>query len=193
VVDAAELFSKFLQDTGLVLRFTEQKVEGSGLGRTLFGYPDLVLGPKPVVVDAKWGGFSYRRKALENGTATQLAFYAHLLAQQDGFDEAAASVAFFILGRGQILTTDPDLGAKAEVVSGPSHTETWRALERAFDARKHEIAKGRLFATANAGHLEEAVVAKDSIGDDGAVVLKPNCQWCDYGGLCGATLNEARS
>ena len=193
LVDGAELFTEFVSDTELELRLAEETIEGVGLGRTLFGILDLILGPKPVVVDAKWGGFAYRRGALQNGTATQLAFYAHLLDQQAGFGGVASSVAFFVLSRGRILTTDPGLGGRAEAVDGPSHAETWLALERAFEARKEELRRGLLLATANPDELGQGVVTDDSVGADGAVVLAPKCQWCEYGGLCGATLNEARS
>jgi hypothetical protein len=191
LVEAAGIFTEFVRDSGLELRLAEEEIEGTGLGRTLFGIPDLVLGPKPVVVDAKWGGFNHRRGALENGTATQLAFYAHLLGQQKGFDKVAASVAYFVLSYGRIITTDPALGGRAEAVDGPSHSETWLALERAFDARKKELAHGVVLATANPGDDGEGVITEDGVGDDGAVVLAPRCEWCSYGGLCGATLDEA--
>ncbi len=190
LVEAAGLFTEFVRDSGLELRLAETKLEGTGLGRTLFGIPDLVLGPKPVVVDAKWGGFNHRRAALEGGTATQLAFYAHLLGQQKGFDKVAASVAYFVLSHGRIVTTDRALGGHVEAVDGPSHAETWLALERAFDARKKELGRGVVLATANPGEDGEEVVTEDGVGEDGAVVLAPKCEWCSYGGLCGATLDE---
>lgn len=192
LVDGAEMFTEFVRDTHRELRLTEVELEGRGLGQTLFGIPDLVLGPKPLVVDAKWGGFGYRRRALENGTATQLAFYAHLLGQQPDFDRGAAAVAFFVLERGRILTTQAEPGGRAETVSGPSHIDTWLALERAFDARSAELRRGVLLATANPDDLGEGVPTDDSVGVDGAVILAPKCQWCHYGGLCGATLGEIR-
>jgi len=191
LVDAAGLFTEFVRDAGLELRHAEVTLEGTGLARTLFGIPDLVLGPKPVVVDAKWGAFGYRREALRNGTATQLAFYAHLLAQQPGFEKVSPSVAFFVLSRGRILTTDPRLGVRAENIDGPSHAETWLALERAFEVRKEELALGVLLATANPDEFGEGVAAGDAVGADGALVLVPKCHWCAYGGLCGAAFNGA--
>jgi hypothetical protein len=191
LADSAEIFTDFVQSAGLEFCHAEREIEGSGLGRVLFGVPDLVLGPKPVVVDAKWGGFSYRRGSLESGTATQLAFYAYLLRQQEGFDEAAASVAFFVLSRGRIVTTDPALGSRAEAVDGPSPTETWLALERAFDARREELGRGLVLATANPGELSEGAPQEDSVAPNGSVVLAPKCQWCDYGNLCGLELTGA--
>jgi hypothetical protein len=190
LVEAAALFAEFVRESRLELRLAEEQLEGTGLGRKLFGIPDLVLGPKPVVVDAKWGGLNHRRAALESGTATQLAFYAHLLGQQKGFGKAAASVAYFVLSYGRILSTDPALGGRAEAVDGPSHTETWLALEHAFAARQKELARGVVLATANPGENGEDVVNEDGVGEDGAVALAPNCKWCSYGGLCGATLDE---
>jgi hypothetical protein len=188
MVDAAGLFTEFVRDAGLELRLAETKIEGAGLGRTLFGIPDLILGPKPVVVDAKWGGFGRRRGALQNGTATQLAFYAHLLGQQPGFEGVAASVAFFVLSHGRILTTDPSLNGRAQTIEGPPHTETWDALVRAFDARKREFARGVVLATANPDEDGAGVADEDSLDEGGSLVLAPKCEYCDYGGLCGATL-----
>lgn len=190
LVAAAERFAEFVRDSGLELRLAEETVEGAGLGRTLFGVPDLVLGPKPVVIDAKWGGFTYRRSALQNGTATQLAFYAHLLGQQGGFDKVAASVAYFVLGYGRIVTTDPALGGRAEGVDGPSPAETWLALERMFDARTEELRRGVLLATANPDEDGEDIVTDDTMTEDGAIALAPKCEWCAYGGLCGASFGE---
>ncbi len=188
LADSAARFTAFTHDAGLELQTTEQTIEGSGLGRTLFGIPDLVLGPKPVVVDAKWGGFNYRRRALETGTATQLAFYAHLLGQQADAPPEASSVAFFVLSGARILTTDEDLGGGALTVDGPSHAETWLALERGFDERKAQLARGLLLATANPDENGDGPAKDDAITQSGAVALKPNCMWCDFGGLCGAAL-----
>jgi hypothetical protein len=96
-----------------------------------------------------------------------------------------------VLSRGRIVTTDPGLGSRAEAVDGPSHAETWLALERAFDARREELGRGVVLATANPDELGEGVPTEDSVASDGAVVLAPKCQWCEYGGLCGASLAEA--
>ena len=192
LVDGTEMFTEFMRDTGREFRLAEEALEGTGLGQTLFGIPDLVLGPEPMVIDAKWGGLAYRRRALENGTATQLAFYAHLLAQQPGFGAGQTSVAFFVLSRGRILTTQNELGGRAETVNGPSHAETWLAVERAFDTRSQELCRGVLLATANPDDLGEGIATEDSVGADAAVILAPKCQWCQYGSLCGATLEELR-
>jgi hypothetical protein len=193
LLDAAETFTEFVRDSRLELRSVEKALEGVGLGHTIRGVPDLILGPKPVVIDAKWGGFGYRRDALRNGTATQLAFYAYLLARQPGFQDGPAAVAFFVLGRQRIITTDPSLGGCSEVIEGPSPADTWAALERAFEKRTEELARGLVLATANADDLGEGVVTDDSLGPDGAVVLAPKCEWCHYGGLCGATVGGTSS
>ena len=188
LADAAETFTEFVRDADLELRFVEKTLEGAGLGHTIFGVPDLVLGPNPVLVDAKWGGFGYRRDALRNGTATQLSFYAHLLSQQPGFDGHTVAVAFFVLSRRRIITTHPEMGSRAEVIEGPSPSDTWVALERAFDGRKEELARGIVLATANPDEHDAGIFSDDSVGPDGALRLAPKCQWCEYGGLCGATL-----
>ena len=87
----------------------------------------------------------------------------------------------------------PGLGGRAEAVDGPTHAETWLAIERAFDARREELGRGVVLATANPDEVGEGVPADDSVSPDGAVVLAPKCQWCDYGGLCGATARARRA
>lgn len=194
MVEAAGTFATFLKDSGLALQQTEVLIEGQGLGRMIFGIPDLVLGPRPVIVDAKWGGLAYRRDGLAKGTASQLAFYTHILAQQEGYKEASmAAVGYFVLSEARLVTTDPGLGGSAEHQTGPDPAETWLALERAFDARKAEFASGRVLATALSEDTPIAKRAKDSkdgVLENGALDLVPECTFCDLDGLCGKAFAE---
>jgi ATP-dependent helicase/nuclease subunit B len=195
MVEAAGTFATFLKDSDLELQQTEVEIEGQGLGRKIFGIPDLVLGPRPVIVDAKWGGLTYRRDALAKGTASQLAFYTHILAQQDGYKKAAmAAVGYFVLSEARLVTTDAGLGGSAEHQDGADPAETWLALDKAFDARKAEFASGQVLATALsedtpiARSLKES---KDGVHDNGALALVPECKFCDLDGLCGKAFAEA--
>ena len=195
MVEAAGTFATFLTDSGLELQQTEVEIEGQGLGRKIFGIPDLVLGPRPVIVDAKWGGLNYRREALAKGTASQLAFYTHILAQQEGYKKAAmAAVGYFVLSEARLVTTDAGLGGSAEHQAGPDPAETWLGLEKAFDARKAELASGEVLATALSEHTplaRRSKESKDRVRDDGALDLVPECTFCDLDGLCGKAFAEA--
>lgn len=192
LVEAAGVFAGFLRDSGLTLVATEKEIEGDGLGRTLFGIPDLVLGPRPVVVDAKWGGRSYREKALKAGTATQLAFYAHLLKQQPDAPKEAAAAAYFVISDRRILSSDTGLGGVAEAVDGADLAETWLGVSRTFDERKAEIAGGQIFATAldDAGHRPKKE-KDDAVAASGALDLSAPCRFCKLDGLCGVAFAEA--
>jgi hypothetical protein len=154
-----------------------------------------VLGPRPVIIDAKWGGLAHRREALEKGTASQLAFYTHILAQQEGYESKMAAVGYFVLSSARLMTTDADLGGSAETLSGNDPAQTWLGLERAFDGRKAEIAAGEILATALTEDLpiaRRAKQAKDSVREeDDALDLVPECMFCDLDGLCGKAFAEA--
>jgi len=191
LIEAAGVFAGFLHDSGLGLVATEEQVEGDGLGRTLFGIPDLVLGPRPVVVDAKWGGRSYREKALKSGTATQLAFYAHLLKQQPDAPKEAGAAAYFVISDRRLLSSDPGLGSVAEVVDGADPAQTWLALSRTFDERKAGLSDGHLFATAldDAGRLPKKE-KEDAEAASGALDLSAPCRFCKLDGLCGVAFAE---
>ena len=193
MIEAASTFAAFLRDSGLELLQSEVEIEGQGLGRQIFGIPDLVLGPRPVIVDAKWGGLTYRRNALAKGTASQLAFYTHILAQQDGQKEAAlAAVAYFVLSDARLVTTEAELGGSAEHQAGPDPAQTWAAMEKAFDARKAEFASGDLLATALSEDkpIGRRVKKSEDAVSDGDLVLVPECNFCDLDGLCGRAFAE---
>lgn len=191
LIEAAGVFASFLRDSGLSLVATEQEIEGDGLGRTLFGIPDLVLGPRPVVVDAKWGGRSYREKALKSGTATQLAFYAHLLKQQPDAPKEAGAAAYFVISDRRLLSSDPGLGSVAGVIEGADPAQTWLGVSRTFDERKAELAEGHLFATAldDAGRLPKKE-KEDAESASGALDLSAPCRFCKLDGLCGVAFAE---
>jgi hypothetical protein len=183
---SAEQLSRLLASGRLQVHLTEERILGRGLGRELLGIPDFILTPGPIIVDAKWGGVSRRRDQLRNGTASQLAFYAELARQQPEFAGGEPAVAFFVLEAGRILTTDAYLPPPTERIRGPSHTEVWRTLESAFDKTWTAVERGSLTAPGNPDGNGEISPEKDSVSEDGRLILSPPCNWCDYSGLCGA-------
>lgn len=183
--------AEFLAASGLGVRGVEQGVAARALGRTLEGRLDLLLGEPPVVVDAKWGGRKRRFDALRLGTASQLAFYAHLLSQSQGPGAPAPAVAFFVLSENALLTTAPHLPRPAQRVSGPGAAETWRLLEQAFEEVRNGVESGELLALGHPDGEDERIPEKDAIDGSGRLVLAPDCRYCDYGGLCGRDLLAA--
>ena len=144
---------------------------------------------KAFIVDAKWGGLRWRRNSLRDGTASQLAFYAHLLQAQPDTPATAPAVAFFVLMERSLITPNADVPDPAGRVDGPDPASTWFALERAFAEREGELSGGRLGAPAVPYDQGNALPERDALVDE-QLVLTPRCLYCDYGGLCGLSYRE---
>jgi hypothetical protein len=89
----------------------------------------------------------------------------------------------------RLLTTQPDAFSHAEPVDGPSPEETWRLVEATHACEWEEVAAGRLGARGVSTSDGEEVL-EESVVENGRLRLKPACHYCDYGVLCGRTLQE---
>ena len=172
---------------------TEQRIELGGLGTALNARPDFVLGPRPVVIDAKWGGLRWRRSSLEDGTASQLAFYAWLVHRDHSGTRPPPGVGYLIVTDQSLVTTDNQLRPPAEFVEGRAWGETWDALERAFHERTGELGRGQLVAPANPDEEGNSPPDRSEIDERGRLILKPSCRFCHFGALCGLDLAEGRA
>ncbi|KMY68101.1 hypothetical protein AAU61_09900 [Desulfocarbo indianensis] len=142
----------------------------------LHGIPDLVAGH--AVIDFKRGGSRRWREKLENGTATQMACYAHLC--QDKRSNNLPACGVFIIREAAMLTTDQGIFPSAEGLKGPSIEQTWEALVSAVNQRFIEIDAGIIHAP-GAG---EAPPKKSTIDESGMVLIS-SCGYCNAAGLCG--------
>lgn len=165
---------------------TEQKRPGRAFGTAFEGYVDLVLGDPARILDLKWGGAVSKRRALQSGTALQLAAYAFLECQGSG---PFPPVGYFVMGAQRLLTTQPDAFPGAEPLEGPSPEATWRLLEATHALEWRAVAEGRLVARGVEGDDGEGP-AKESRVEDGRLVMPPACEWCDYAALCGLAFAE---
>ncbi len=188
--EAAAFFTGLLASNGLVVEQTEQRIELDGLGTALNARPDFVLGPRPVVIDAKWGGLRWRRSSLEDGTASQLAFYAWLVHKGHSGTPPLPGVGYLIVTDQSLVTTDNQLRSPAEFVDGRAWGETWDALERAFHERTAELGRGQLVAPANPDEEGNSPPDRSEIDERGRLILKPSCRFCHLGALCGLDLAE---
>lgn len=171
------------------LRAAHGQVEGVevALGRGMSlagtrwgGRADIVLGPRPAVLDLKWSGASHR-SALAQGTALQLALYAWMLRGDDDLDgDAPWPAAGYLIATTGALHATADLAfLDVDRVRGPSLADTARAAAKALQARVEERARGELLAP---GAL--AAEPRDEL-HDGALTLTSPCGHCAYTALCG--------
>ena len=178
----AERMSQLLGRTGTTIVSSEHRYEGAAFGTDFAGTPDLVIGPPNRILDLKWGGVTYRSESLERGTAFQLAAYSYLTNQDGEFP----GVAYFIMGAQRMFTTAPELFPGAEPIVGPSPRETWELYQREHALRWQEVEQGRIHALGvPAG--EQKVPKKTTI-EEGRLVVKPPCEFCEYAGMCGRTM-----
>lgn len=186
---AARELTRVLAASGLGVQAIETAVERALADGKLGGTPDLVVGPPTAVIDLKWSGARFRRDQLVAGTAHQLAAYAHLLA---GSSAAAIlpPVAFFILRDQRLLTTDGTVFRDADPIDGPTVGATWEAFGAAYARRRARLADGALEAPAIPGADGAEGPDEDAVVD-GALVLKPPCDFCDLHTLCGRVFGEA--
>jgi len=92
----------------------------------LAGRLDLAAGDPPVIIDLKWGGESYHRDKLKNGTAFQLATYAFIYGKAAEFPP----VAYFVIRNQNMITPKtPPLTTSRRSPARPSArpgTRSWR-------------------------------------------------------------------
>ncbi len=177
---AARLFA-FLQAGPRTVIAVETAIETEGLGTTLRGEPDLVLGEPAAVVDFKWSGATYRRGELEKGTAYQLASYSRLVGRGIAFP----AVGYLTLADQRLLANDPEAFPGCVRVDGPGPAVTWAALEQAYAARQAELRAGVLLAPGNPDEDGVVVPSASSVEPDGELVLAAPCRWCSMSPLCG--------
>lgn len=164
----------------------ETWLTGEGLGGTIGGRLDLVVGDPPGIIDLKLGSGGYRRKDLRAGVSG-LAIYSYLLREEGA---PYPPYGYFIFYDQMLLSTDTDYFSAADPVDGPGPEETFRAWESAATAQRRQLDDGRLAAPGNPDsdgriHPDENAVV------EGRVVLEPPCHWCDFKVLCGRFFGEA--
>jgi len=170
---------------------TEVTRTGQAFGAGFIGRVDLVLGGQSHgadarrIVDLKWGGAGRKLKALETGTAVQLASYAYLEA---GGRAPFPAVGYYVMDGQRLLTTQPDAFQAAEAVEGPTPEETWRRLEATHAHERKDLDAGYLTARGIETETEKPLKDPEVEGDQ--LRIPPACHYCDYGALCGLIVKE---
>jgi RecB family exonuclease len=139
-----------LQQADVVSLDMELWQEGNFAGGRLNGSIDILAhraDGREAVVDIKWGGRSYRRKSMLEGSYLQLATYAQL---RRGGDNPAPSLSYFIVLDEQMLNLDHDFFPEGESVKPAkeeSWGEYWHRFENTYKWRKQQFDQGLIEVT----------------------------------------------
>lgn len=167
---------------------SESSFSTEALGTTLTGRLDLLLENPPLIVDLKLGGTSCRREELELGAAYQLAVYWRIVGT--GAWKSTPAVAYYILADRRWLTTDGHAVRGVRPEKGPAPDVTWQALERAVLAEVEHLSKGLL--TARGCGEADASELDAGIDEEGRLQLPSPCRYCEFGVLCGRSIEVAQ-
>ncbi|MBL8716910.1 MAG: PD-(D/E)XK nuclease family protein [Myxococcales bacterium] len=187
---ALERAVEALSTTLLASRLRVVEVESSfdvpWRGGQLGGQIDLLLvDPEgtEVVLDLKWGRSAYVA-ALVKGRSIQLAVYAAARA----FTNPRAQLprgGYFVLKKGQFLTTEDDLFSGVRPIEGPSLRETWSSLEQTVARIEAILATGRIPVSG----VSRSLPLHEAIGfeAEGHIVVEPGaaCEYCPFPAICG--------
>jgi hypothetical protein len=177
-IAAAELFRCIQQSKAKILG-VEVPVEVQDEEIQLVGRVDILLDKPKRIIDIKWKNPSKLRDEFTSGTAYQLAMYSRMLS--DGL--RMPPVAYFAATNQGIFTTSDDFFPGIPKISGPNPEETWKGFRNAYKARWQDIKAGKVLAAGieDANHQPP----DKSVLIDGQIELKPHCEYCEFGGLCG--------
>jgi len=188
IARAGEVLVGAIRGGGFQVEGCEVEVSDARFADTGFsGFIDLLLSHPQhgeVVVDLKWGGWTYREKQLKDGHALQLALYANAV-RKNG--RALPPTAFFVLSEARFLTLHHGLFDPAVVVEGPSMEATISAAKDTYAEVRNELDAGELIVPPLLD--QEPLLAEGREGQP--LALEPPCTFCDFGGICGIGLDGA--
>jgi len=186
IARAGEVLVRAIRGGGFRVEGCEVEVSDARFADTGFaGFIDLLLSHPQhgeVVVDLKWGGWTFREKQLKDGHALQLALYANAV-RKNG--RALPPTAFFVLSEARFLTLHHGLFDPAVVVDGPSMEETVAVAQATYGEVREELGVGELVAPPLLD--EESLLAEAREGQP--LVFEDPCSFCDFGGICGFGLD----
>jgi hypothetical protein len=181
--------SRLLRGAGLHIVSVEQPIEASWQGGKLKGRLDLLVAAQNgqhAIIDMK-SGMSIYRDLLRSGRAVQLAAYA--FAHDAQCDPAARPDAgYFSLKRGKLFGLASRVLPHAEVIAGPTLSDTWQRVERSVRRALPLVRQGRFAVTGVRGApplLDALGVAEAEADAHFVLPVGERCEFCQYDALCG--------
>lgn len=189
LIGAVIELSRLLREAGLRLLAVEKSVEASWQGGKLEGRLDLLVATEDgqhAIIDMK-GGMRAYRDVLRTGRALQLAAYAFAHATERDKD-VWPDAGYFSLKQGKLFGLPSRILPHAEVIAGPTLSDTWERVERSV-RRVLPLAQQGVFAVTGvrgAAPLLEALGVPEAEVDAHFVLPHgTRCQYCRYDALCG--------
>ena len=179
--------ARLLRGAGLRIVAVEQSIDAPWQDGRLKGQLDLLVATEHgehAIIDMK-GGMSAYRDLLRDGRAVQLSAYA-FARTTDGAPWPDAG--YFSLRQGKLFGLASRVLPHAEVISGPSLSDTWQSVERSMRYALPLAQAGRFAVTGVRGSpplLDALGVSKTEAPRHFALPSGARCQYCHYDGLCG--------
>jgi ATP-dependent helicase/nuclease subunit B len=151
VQDSLKTLVEHLQQANVIQVEMELQQEGSFVGGDLNGSIDILATRKDgteAIVDIKWGGRSYRRNALLDGSYLQLATYAQLRRNNKG--KSSPSLSYFIVSDSHMLNLNHNYFPTAENIVSDEQEDWlpyWKEFEATWKWRKDQFDKGQIEVT----------------------------------------------
>jgi ATP-dependent helicase/nuclease subunit B len=179
-----------LQQANVIQVEMELQQEGGFLGGDLNGSIDLLATQKDgseAIVDIKWGGRSYRRNALLDGSYLQLATYAQL--RRDNKGKSSPALSYFIVSDSHMLNLSHNFFPTAENIVSDEQEDWlpyWKEFESTWQWRKDQFDRGLIEVT-----ISDTEPTDDSVPDEGGLSIPDKSDsFNDYKVITGWSVNK---
>lgn len=180
----------------LTVEKTEALLEGTINGIPFKGYADMLLMDSVgnrFVLDMKWSSSTkYKRKAIEEGTALQLAAYSWMLRSEH--PSIKVHTGYFMLAQGQLLSSSPIL-ADSAVKTTFDDKLVWEMGIASLASVLGKLESGVVEARGiiEKEKAQESGITEDKASEDikedcrkqGLLYQSPPCRFCKFSWLCG--------
>lgn len=183
IAESVEQFVKYIQRAGLkVIECEGERSAPFGCGQ-LIGRTDVTLADdsgNQYVIDLKW---SYTEKGradeIAQGRPLQLAVYSWLHAHAaDRSHLPLAPAGYYMIKQRQMFFTADEIFPGSSYVQGRLLDEVWKELVSTYEDSMAHLERGDVVATG----INDPAVQPITYG---LASIKPPCEFCDYGRLCG--------
>jgi len=187
LVRAVVELARLMRSASLRIVAVEQDIQAAWQSGRLEGRLDLLVATEHgehAIVDMK-GGMATYRDLLRSGRAVQLAAYA-FARTADG--SAWPDAGYFSLKQGKLFGLASRVLPHAEVIAGPSLSDTWQSVERSVRRALPLAQAGRFAVTGVRGApplLATLGVSETEASRHFALPSGARCKYCQYDALCG--------
>lgn len=183
LAESVEQFVNYIRKAGLtVIECEGERSAPFGVGQ-LFGRTDLTLADdsgNQYVIDLKWSFTEKgRTDEISQGRPLQLAVYSWLQAQAaDRGHLPLPPAGYYMIKQRQLFFTADEIFPASSYIQGRVLDEVWNELVSTYEDSMSHLQSGSVVATG----IKDPAIGPISYG---LASIKPPCEFCDYGRLCG--------